>query len=52
MRLGMINQLLRKIAHRMAPLALVSAACLHAQWAQPCGYYDDYGRAMHHHQPT
>jgi len=34
----------------MAPLALVSATGLHAQWAQPYGYYDDYGRAMHHHQ--
>src|SRR5215467_9268683 len=50
MRLGMNNQLLRKSALRMAPLALVSATGLHAQWAQPYGYYDDYGRAMHHHQ--
>src|SRR5215471_21666797 len=42
------SQLLRKVALRIAPLALLSATGLHAQqWAQP---YGDYGHAMRHHQ--
>jgi len=45
----MNNQLFRKAALWIAPLGLLSGTALHAQWASPYGYYEDYA-ARHHHR--
>jgi hypothetical protein len=44
------SNLLRKAALSIAPVAILSATPLNAQWGQPYGYYDDYDRAWRHHQ--
>ena len=41
---------LRKAILWLAPMTLLSGTAAHAQWAQPYGYYDDYGHATRGHE--
>src|SRR5262249_33609050 len=50
MSFGLKTQLLRKAALWIIPVGLLSGTAVHAQWAQPYGYYDNYDHAMRHHQ--
>src|SRR5437879_3363591 len=47
MRFGINSQLFRKAALWIAPLGLLSATTLHAQWASPYGYDDGYATRYH-----
>ena len=47
---GINSNLLRKAVLSIAPVAILGATPLNAQWGQPNGYYDDYDRALRHHQ--
>ena len=51
MRFSINSNLLRKAVFWMPPVALLSAPAAHGQWPQPYdGYYNDYDRALRHHE--
>ena len=50
MKFGINRNLLSKAVLWMAPVALLSAAALYAQWPQSYGYNEDYDHALRHHQ--
>lgn len=50
MNFNIRSNLLRRTVLWIAPLGLLGATSLHAQWAQQYGYYGGYDHALRHHQ--
>ena len=50
MKFGISRNLLSKTVLWMAPVALLTATALYAQWPQSYGYNEDYDHALRHHQ--